>query len=55
MQVSVMKKKNLKDILDAAVVYIPKEVTYDSTSLPVTKTTVKKQVLGNHYIFSPTY
>ena len=31
------------------------EITYDSTSLPMTQTTVKNQVLENHCVDSPTY
>ena len=48
-------QQNLKDILDADIVSTPEEITYYSTSLPMTKTTVKIQVLGNHCVFSPTY
>ena len=48
-------QKNLKDILDAAMVSTPEEVTDDSPSLPMTQTTVKNQVLGNHCVYSLTY
>ena len=42
-------QKNLKDVLDAAVVLTPEEVTDDSHNVPMTSTPVKKnQVLGNH-------
>ena len=48
-------QQNIKDILDASMVSTPEEITDDSSSLPMTKTIVKKQVLGNHCVFSPTY
>ena len=35
-------QQNLKDILDAAMVSTPEEVTYEITSLPMTSTPVKK-------------
>ena len=55
MQVSAMTKKNLKYILDAAMVSIPEEITNDSPSLPMTAKIVKNQVIVNHCVFSPTY
>ena len=33
----------------------PEEITDKSTSLSMTQTTVKKQVLENHCVYSPTY
>ena len=48
-------QQNLKDIIDAAMVSNPEDIIYDSPSLPMTQTTVKNQVLGNHCVFSPTY
>ena len=48
-------KKNLKYILDAAMVSIPEEITNDSPSLPMTAKIVKNQVIVNHCVFSPTY
>ena len=42
MQVSMMTKKNLKYILDAAMVSNPKEVTDDSPNVPMTSTLVLK-------------
>ena len=45
MQVSATTK-NLKYILDADVVFTPYEFTYDSTSLPMTSTPVKKLSAG---------
>ena len=36
-------------------VFTTEEVTDESPSLPMTQTTVKNQVLGNNYIFLPTY
>ena len=35
-------QKNLKDILDAAMVSTPEEVTYKSPNVPMTSTPVKK-------------
>ena len=43
MQVSVTTNKNLKDILDAAMVYTPEGVTDNSTNVPMTSTPVKKE------------
>ena len=39
-------QQNLKDIIDDSIVYIPEEITYDSPSLPMTQTTVKKPNAG---------
>ena len=47
-------QKNLKEILDAAIVSTPEEVTDYSPYVPMTSTLVKK-VLRNHYFYSPTY
>ena len=35
-------QKNIKDVLDSDMVSTPEEITYDSFSLPMTQTTVKK-------------
>ena len=35
-------QQNIKDILDASMVSTPEEITYDSPSFSMTKTTVKK-------------
>ena len=35
-------QQNLKDILDAAMVSTPEEITYDSTNVAMTSTPVKK-------------
>ena len=43
-------KQNLKDILDADMVYTPEEITDVITSLRITQTTVIK-VLGNHCVY----
>ena len=48
-------QQNLKDILDAAMVLAPEGVTDKISNVPMKSTTVKKQVLGNHCVFSPTY
>ena len=48
-------QQNLKDILDAAMVSTPDEVTYDIPNVPVTSTPLKNQVLGNNCVYSPTY
>ena len=48
-------QQNLKDILDAALVFTPKEVTYDSPHVPMTSTPVKKYVLVNHCVYSQIY
>ena len=48
-------QQNLKDILDAPMVSTPQEVTYYSPNVPMTSTPVKKKVLGNHCVYSPTY
>ena len=48
-------QQNLKNILDAAMMLNPKEVTYNSTNVTMTSTTVKNQVLGNHCVYSSTY
>ena len=45
----------LKDILYAAMVLTPQEVTGDISNVPMTSTPVKKQVLVIHCVFSPTY
>ena len=48
-------QQNLKTIIDASMVSTPEGVTDGSPSFPMTSTPVKKQVLGNHCVFSPTY
>ena len=48
MQVIVTTKKT-------AMVSTTDEVTDDSAHVPTTSTAVKKQLLGNHYVHSPTY
>ena len=48
-------QQNLKDIQDADMVSTPEGVTYDSPNVPMTSTPVKKRVLGNHCVYSPTY
>ena len=48
-------QQNLKYILDAAMVLTPEVVTDDSPNIPMTSTSVKKQELGNHCVYSPTY
>ena len=48
-------QQNLKDIIDAAMVSTPEGVTDHSPNAPMPSTLVKKTMLGNHYIFSPTY
>ena len=48
-------QKNLKDILDAAMVSTPEVVIYDIPNVNMKSIPVKKQVLGNHYVYSPTY
>ena len=48
-------QQNLKDILDAAIVSTTEEFTDESPDVPMISTLVKKQVLGNHCVFSPTY
>ena len=48
-------QKNHKDIIDAAMVSTPEELTDVSPSLRITLTTIKNQVLGNHCVYSPTY
>ena len=55
MLVNVMTNKNLKDIIDDAMVSTPEEVTDVSPSLRINQTTVKKQVLGSHCVYSPKY
>ena len=39
-------KQNLKDILDYAMMSTPEDVRYDSPSLPMTSTPVKKSIAG---------
>ena len=48
-------QQNLKDILDADMVLTPEEVTDDSPNAPMTSTPVLKKVLGNNFVYSPTY
>ena len=48
-------QQNLKDILDAAMVSTPEEITDSSLSLRKTPKTVKNQVLVNHCVYSPKY
>ena len=48
-------QQNLKDILDAAMVSTPEEITDISLSFRKTPTTVKNQVLVNHCVYSPKY
>ena len=47
-------QQNLKDILDADMVLTPEEFIYDSPNVHMPSTPVKKQVLGNHCVYSPT-
>ena len=42
MQVSLTTTKNLKDILDAAILSTPEGVTYNCPDVPMPSTTVKK-------------
>ena len=48
-------QQDLKDIIDAAMVYAPKEVTDGIPSLSMTQTTINNLVLGNHCAYSPKY
>ena len=48
-------QQTLKDVFDAAMVSTPEESTYVIPSLRKTPTTINIQVLGNHYVYSPTY
>ena len=48
-------QQNRMDVLDADMVSTPEEVTYDSPNVPMTSAPVKKQVLGNHCVITPTY
>ena len=49
-------QKNLKDIIDAAMVSTPEWFTDNSPNVPMTSTLIKKkQVLGHHCVYSPTY
>ena len=40
--------------IQAAMVSTKEEITDDSPSFPMIQTIVKKQVLGNHCVYSPT-
>ena len=48
-------QKNLKDILDDSMLLNTEEVTDDSPNMPIPSTPVKKQVLVNQCVYSPTY
>ena len=48
-------QQNLKDIIDAAILYTPEGVTDNSPNVHMTSTPVKKQVLGNHCVYSQPY
>ena len=48
-------QKKLKDILDATMVSTTEEVTDVSPSLRITQTTQENQVIGNFFVYSPTY
>ena len=48
-------QQNLKYIIDDTMVLTQEEVTYDSPSLPMTSTPVKKPSARKSLCFSPTY
>ena len=48
-------QQNLKDIIDAAILYITEGVTYNSPNVPMSSTPVKKQSAINHCVYSQTY
>ena len=48
-------QKNIRDIIDSAILSTTYRVTDDSPNVPMKSTPVKKNLLGNHCIYSPTY
>ena len=48
-------QQNFKDIIYSDMVSTPEEVTDVIPIFCITQTTVKNQVPGNHYVYSPTY
>ena len=48
-------QQNLKYIIDAAILYTPEGVTDNSPNVHMTSTPVKKQVLGNHFVYYQKY
>ena len=49
------EQQKFKDILEAAMVYTPEEITDESPSLPMTQITVKKPSARKSLHVSPTY
>ena len=48
-------KKNLKNILEAALLSTPEGLIDNSPNVHMPSTPVKNQVLGNHCVYSQTY
>ena len=48
-------KKNLKYIIEAALLSNPEGVTYNSPNVHMTSSPMKNQVLGNHCAYSQIY
>ena len=48
-------QQNLKDIIDAAIPSTPEGVTDNSPNVHMVSKPVKKQVLGNHCVYSHRY
>ena len=48
-------QQNLKDIIDAVILFTPEGVTDNSPNVHMTPKPVKKQVLGNNCVYSQTY
>ena len=48
-------QQNLKDIIDAAILSTPEGVTDNSTYFHMASKPEKKQVLGNHCVYSQIY
>ena len=48
-------QQNLKDIIDSAILSTPEGVTDNSPNVHMTSTPVKKQLLGNHCVYSQIY